>query len=46
MIAGGAEAAVCRLGIAGFAAARALSSDFNDQPKEHQGPGIKTETAL
>ena len=26
MIAGGAEAAVCRLGIAGFAAARALSS--------------------
>ena len=32
MVAGGAEAAVCRLGIAGFAAARALSTDFNDDP--------------
>lgn len=33
MLAGGAEAAVCRLGIAGFAAARALSSSYNDTPQ-------------
>ncbi len=33
MIAGGSEAAVCRLGIAGFAAARALSTHFNDRPE-------------
>ena len=32
MLAGGSEAAVCRLGIAGFAAARALSTNFNDTP--------------
>ena len=32
MVAGGAEAAICRLGIAGFAAARALSTGFNDEP--------------
>ena len=33
MVAGGAEAAICRLGIAGFAAAKALSTSFNHQPK-------------
>jgi 3-oxoacyl-[acyl-carrier-protein] synthase II len=32
MVAGGCEAAVCKIGIAGFAAARALSSGFNDDP--------------
>jgi 3-oxoacyl-[acyl-carrier-protein] synthase II len=32
MVAGGAEAAICRLGIAGFAASRALSTSFNDEP--------------
>lgn len=32
MIAGGAEAAICRLGIASFAACRALSTHFNDNP--------------
>ena len=32
MIAGGAEAAVCKLGIAGFCAARSLSTSFNDKP--------------
>ena len=32
MIAGGAEAAVCRLGMAGFCAARSLSTSFNDTP--------------
>ncbi|CAK7192064.1 3-oxoacyl-[acyl-carrier-protein] synthase 2 [Commensalibacter sp. Nvir] len=34
MVAGGAEAAVCPLGIAGFAAARALSTNFNDSPQK------------
>ena len=34
MLAGGAEAAVSRLGIAGFAAARALSTNFNDYPEQ------------
>ena len=33
MIAGGSEAAVCRLGIAGFSAARSLSTSFNENPK-------------
>ena len=33
MIAGGAEAAVCRLGVAGFAAARALCTKYNDSPE-------------
>ncbi len=32
MLAGGAEATVCELGIAGFCASRALSTAFNDQP--------------
>jgi 3-oxoacyl-[acyl-carrier-protein] synthase II len=32
MVAGGAEAAICRLGLAGFAASRALSTGFNDTP--------------
>lgn len=34
MIAGGAEAAVNRLGVASFAAARALSTGYNDRPSE------------
>lgn len=38
MVAGGAEAAICRLGIAGFAAAKALASKFNDRPKESSRP--------
>lgn len=38
MVAGGAEAAVCRLGIAGFAAARALSTRFNDEPERASRP--------
>ena len=32
MIAGGAEAAICKLGVAGFASARALSTSFNENP--------------
>ncbi len=38
MVAGGAEAAVCRLGVAGFAAARALSTNFNDTPERASRP--------
>ncbi len=38
MVAGGAEAAVSRLGIAGFAAARALSTNFNDTPERASRP--------
>lgn len=38
MVAGGAEAAICRLGIAGFAAARALSTHFNDEPGRASRP--------
>ena len=38
MLAGGAEAAVCELGLAGFAAARALSTGFNDAPGRASRP--------
>jgi 3-oxoacyl-[acyl-carrier-protein] synthase II len=38
MVAGGTEAAVCRLGIAGFAASRALSTHFNDTPQKASRP--------
>lgn len=38
MIAGGAEGAVCRLGVAGFAAARALSTSYNDTPEDASRP--------
>ncbi|MCP4330056.1 MAG: beta-ketoacyl-ACP synthase II [Alphaproteobacteria bacterium] len=38
MVAGGAEASVCRLGIAGFHQARALSTDFNDNPPAASRP--------
>jgi len=41
MIAGGAEAAVCRLGIAGFCAARSLSTNFNDTPENASRPWDK-----
>src|SRR3546814_1444771 len=34
MLAGGAEGAICPLGIAGFAQARALSTNFNDTPEK------------
>ena len=42
MIAGGSEAAVCKLGIAGFCAARSLSTSFNDQPTEASRPWDKS----
>ena len=38
MVAGGAEAAITRLGYGGFAAARALSTGFNDDPKAASRP--------
>ncbi len=41
MVAGGAEAAVCRLGIAGFAACKALSTARNDEPQAASRPWDK-----
>ncbi len=41
MIAGGAESAICRLGIAGFAAARALSTSYNETPEKASRPWDK-----
>src|SRR5499427_346737 len=38
MVCGGTEAAVCRLGVAGFASARALSTAFNDDPPRASRP--------
>jgi len=38
MVAGSAESTICRLGIAGFAAARALSTAYNDTPEKGSRP--------
>jgi 3-oxoacyl-[acyl-carrier-protein] synthase II len=38
MVAGGAESAINRIGIAGFAACRALSTNFNDRPTAASRP--------
>ena len=38
MIVGGAESAICPVGIAGFAACKALSSNFNDEPTKASRP--------
>jgi 3-oxoacyl-[acyl-carrier-protein] synthase II len=38
MVAGGAESAVCRIGIAGFNACRALSTGYNDTPTKASRP--------
>ncbi|MCZ6840100.1 MAG: beta-ketoacyl-ACP synthase II [Alphaproteobacteria bacterium] len=38
MVAGGTEAAICRIGLAGFSAARALSTNFNDTPEQASRP--------
>jgi 3-oxoacyl-[acyl-carrier-protein] synthase II len=38
MVAGGAEGAICPLGIAGFAQARALSTGYNDTPEKASRP--------
>jgi 3-oxoacyl-[acyl-carrier-protein] synthase II len=41
MVAGGGEAAICRIGIAGFNACRALSTAFNDSPQKASRPWDK-----
>ena len=41
MIAGGSEAAVCKLGMAGFCAARSLSTSYNDNPEIASRPWDK-----
>ncbi|HTK35786.1 MAG TPA: beta-ketoacyl-ACP synthase II [Caulobacteraceae bacterium] len=38
MVAGGAEAAVCKIGIAGFIACRAMSTNFNAEPQKASRP--------
>src|SRR3546814_9763128 len=38
MLAGGAASAICPIGIAGFAQARALSTAFNDSPEKASRP--------
>ena len=38
MLAGGAEGAICPLGIAGFAQARALNTTYNDRPEQASRP--------
>ena len=41
MVCGGAEAAICPIGIAGFSAARALCDTFNDSPSKGSRPWDK-----
>jgi 3-oxoacyl-[acyl-carrier-protein] synthase II len=41
MLAGGAESALCRLGLAGFASAKALSTSYNDTPTRASRPWDK-----
>ncbi len=41
MVCGGAEAAICPLGISGFSAARALCDTFNDYPEKGSRPWDK-----
>ncbi len=38
MVAGGAESPICRIAMAGFAACRALTTHFNDQPTKASRP--------
>jgi 3-oxoacyl-[acyl-carrier-protein] synthase II len=42
MVAGGTEAAICRIGLAGFSAAKALSTNFNDMPEKASRPYDKS----
>ena len=42
MVAGGAEAAVCRLGVAGFSSSRALSTHRNENPEQASRPWDKS----
>lgn len=41
MVAGGSEASVCEIGVAGFSALRALSTNFNDDPTKGSRPWDK-----
>lgn len=41
MVAGGTEATVCKIGMAGFAALRALSTSYNDTPTKASRPWDK-----
>ena len=41
MVAGGTEATICRIGLAGFAAARALSTSYNETPEKASRPWDK-----
>jgi len=41
MVCGGAESAICRVGMAGFAASKALSTSYNDKPAEASRPWDK-----
>src|SRR5437899_5342628 len=41
MVAGGTESPVCRIGMAGFAAARALSTGYNETPEKASRPYAK-----
>ena len=38
MVAGGAESPICRIAMAGFAACRALATEFNDRPQQASRP--------
>ncbi len=38
MVAGGSESPICRIALAGFAACRALSTNFNDNPAQASRP--------
>ncbi len=38
MVAGGAEASICKIGVAGFVAARAMSTGFNENPEKASRP--------
>ncbi len=41
MVCGGAESAICEVGVGGFAAMRALSTNFNDNPQAGSRPWDK-----
>ncbi len=38
MLAGGAEASICEIGLAGFASCKALTTHFNDEPEKASRP--------
>ncbi len=46
MVCGGAEAAICPIGIAGFSAARALCDTFNDYPTKGSRPWDKNRSGF